>query len=439
MPETEETVFTFMQEATPAMLEEAVAQNHIEWLSLLPEAAGGEVIRSPEVTYTFSSAASHGSILFPRFTPDTADQQLAAILAFYRERKPEKRVGCWSLIPSIPPDLEVRLLARGFQLGWQPNWMWLDLKQIQTDFPQPEGLQVIAADVDTLWEVKDLPYYSDDFVLPLHAAMRQHPKRTRHFVALLNGKLVGQSVVFLTLGERGIGGIYNVGVVPEARNQGIGKAVTIAACQFAQQNGCRHVLLNGTGERMYRQIGFTQIGLGQTWWLDVPRLESTPPTETLIRLTEAVGRGDTKALAALEGEIGSVDLDAPLANNMTLLQIATHCQQTDAAEWLVMHGASLDVLTAWDIGWKERAAELLAEHPELANRQSGELQTTPLHEAIERNDIELARLLLTAKPDINIKDSVFHATPEGWARHFQRTEILSLLERFRETLSQTDR
>jgi ankyrin repeat protein len=72
--------------------------------------------------------------------------------------------------------------------------------------------------------------------------------------------------------------------------------------------------------------------------------------------------------------------------------------------------------------------QLLAENPALANQRLGEMQTTPLHIAIERNDLELARGVLSAHPNLEIKDAVFHSTPLGWAKHFQRAEILALIQ-----------
>jgi hypothetical protein len=53
---------------------------------------------------------------------------------------------------------------------------------------------------------------------------------------------------------------------------------------------------------------------------------------------------------------------------------------------------------------------------------------TTLHTAVERNDLELARVLLAARPDLEIRDSRFGGTPLGWARHLQRTELIALIE-----------
>jgi hypothetical protein len=255
------------------------------------------------------------------------------------------------------------------------------------------------------------------------------PRRIWHFVAWLAGEPVGHSTLFLTTGPLGVAGIYGVGVVPGARNRGIGKAVTAAACRHARSLGCRHALLNATGERMYRQLGFERIGYGLTWWLNVERLNANPPSPARVALAEAVGRGDLSALAALAHAGWDEALDAPLANGMTLLELAAHAQQPASAEWLIDQGATLELLPAWDLGWRERVAQLLAAQPELANRRGGELGATPLHAAVERDDRELARALLAARPDLDIKDSRYGATALDWARHLQRAELVELIER----------
>ncbi|MGI8916588.1 MAG: ankyrin repeat domain-containing protein, partial [Chloroflexota bacterium] len=179
---------------------------------------------------------------------------------------------------------------------------------------------------------------------------------------------------------------------------------------------------------VYRRLGFTSLGEGQTWWLPAAVLAAPPPTADQIALAEAIGQGDITTLEHLAPHVSPQRLDAPLPNGMLPLHLAVEMRQERAAEWLVAHGAILDILSAWDLGWKERVPSLLERSPELADRRSGEWQTTPLHEAALRNDLDLARLLLTANPDLEIQDSGFHSTPLGWTKHFHRTEMVALIE-----------
>jgi ribosomal protein S18 acetylase RimI-like enzyme len=78
--------------------------------------------------------------------------------------------------------------------------------------------------------------------------------------------MVGQVVVNPW---RGIAGIYDMGVVPSHQRQGIGRALTLAACRLGRELGCTHAVLNATGEGepLYRAVGFESLGMGQTWWL----------------------------------------------------------------------------------------------------------------------------------------------------------------------------
>jgi hypothetical protein len=181
---------------------------------------------------------------------------------------------------------------------------------------------------------------------------------------------------------------------------------------------------------MYEELGFQWTGDGWTWWLNVPRLAAHPPTPDQIALAEAIGRGDVTALDQLAARMraNTDDLSKPLTNDMTLMQLAVHSRQPAAAEWLVAHGVALDALAAWDLGWKERAARLLADDPSQVNRRLGEWKITLLHEATSRGDVELARLALSANPDLNMKDKVYQSTPLGWARHLQHAEIIRLIE-----------
>jgi len=414
--------------ATSAQLVQAAAANHTEWFAAGSLASGGDVCRTNGVTWT----ATHReiTIAFPRLSKAMASRTLDEIVAECYRRKIQS-ASCWSLAPTRPSDLGARVAARGFEWGWRPHWMALDLRHLRAGLAVPDDLQIEVDDACD-WDVDDLPYYNREGAAFLRVLARAHPRRMWHFGAWLDGRIVGHSVLYLTTGRFGVAGIYNVGVVPSARNRGIGKAISLAPCRFAQALGCHHALLNSAADPLYRQLGFESLGYGQTWWMHAPTLDAPPPTAAQIAFAEAVGRGDVTTLDALAPHSISEDakaLDAALSNGMTPMELAAKARKPASATWLAAHGASLEILHAWDLGWKARARRLLAVSPELANRRAGNWQITPLHEAIWRDDVALVRLLLTADPDLEIRDTQFHSTPLGWAHHFQRTEIITLLER----------
>lgn len=410
--------------ANRAQLIRAAAANHAEWFAANARASGGEVNETNGVTWT--ATAREVTLAFPRLDADTAGETLDTLIAECFRRKVEK-ASCWSLSPTRPRDLGARMAARGFEWGWRPHWMALDLHQVTGDSVLPEGLH-IAADEGSEWDVDDLPCYRREDAAFRHALAHAQPRRTWHFGAWLDGQIVGQSAIYLTTGRLGVAGIYNVGVVPSARHRGIGSAVSLAACQWAKALGCRYALLNSAADALYERLGFVSLGYGQTWWMHSATLTAPPPNAAQIRFAEAIGRGDAATLDTLPPSDLPADLDAALPSGTMPMQLAVQSRQPRSAEWLAAHGATLDILTAWDLGWKARARRLLVASPELANRRTGNWQTTPLHEAIVRDDMALVRLLLRAAPDLEIQDTEFHSTPVGWARHFGRTEIIALLE-----------
>ncbi|HEU4553728.1 MAG TPA: GNAT family N-acetyltransferase [Chitinophaga sp.] len=415
-----------LQNAVPAQLEQAVADNHAEMFMQNTIACGGAIQRRSGLTWTYSGPEHGAAVLFPAMDAAAAGPQLDEMMDYYRMHPP-KGAGCWSLMPAQPHNLGVLLLARGFQPGWQPQWMALDLNAMHTGHARPAGLQVTADNETPIHDIKDLPYANSN---SLSAELKQqYPDRAQRFIATYNDRVVAHSEVFFTTGPLGVAGIYSVGVLPRVRNKGVGKAVVLAACQYAQQRGYRYAVLNATGRRMYEQVGFRFIGYGNTWWLQSQAYRTHPLTREQVALAEAVGNGNIAMLEALSSRFSTAGMNAPMANGLTLIQLAVHCRQVTAAEWLMGHGAAYTVLDAWDLGKQELAAAMLKAQPALANQQYGEWQATLLHLAAERNDVSLAQLALSACPDLEIRDKTYNGTALGWALHLGSTEIAEMIQK----------
>ena len=419
-----------LQDADSRQLEQAAAYNHQQLFRKEALTLGGSLLNAEGLSWTSGNSQSPSMVAFPELTEENAGRHLDELMSFYREHQP-KGAGCWSLDPPSPADLGVRLLARGFQPGWRPRWMALDLGKVRTEHPYPRGLTIKADNDTSLVHVKNLPYAQ--VIIPAESTADM-PGQWVRFVATLHGKVVGHSVVFLTTGQMGAAGIYHVGVVPNARHKGVGKAVTLAACLYARDKGYRYAVLNstGAGQRTYEQLGFTVTGDGWTWWLITGRFLSRPPSPQDIQLAEAIGRGDQAELAVFQSQLRGQDagqgyLNRSLSNGLTLMQLAVHCGQPLSAEWLVNNGAAYTVLDAWDIGWKDRALQLLHNEPQSVNHRYGDWDKTLLHFAVERNDEELVRLALSASPDLRLKDNAYQSTALDWAKHFGHRTLIELI------------
>ncbi len=372
-----------------------------------------------------------GHMTISAFDVQEIGVQVERALTWYRNSQPTCGAICWYLTPEPPVGLDARLFARGIEQNWQPHWMWCELQDLSDDFVYPDTFEIHVVEDATGQPVDDdLPNYNARDAAKLTTVHNAYPAYVWQLVALQEKQLVGHCMLNITTGERGVAGLFNMGVVPAARHRGIGTSLTRAACELAREKGCRHVVLNATemGEPIYRKVGFQSIGYGHSWYLNPQTLTRPVPSRDEVTFLEAVGLGDVATLDEVGQRLAPALFNEPSLNHMTPLDIAVSCRQPESAMWLVEHGARLDLVSAWDLGWKEQIPTLLAEHPELVNLQRGESQVTPLHIAIERNDIELAKLLFTFPVDLTIKDREFESTPIGWAHFFQRKEIIALIK-----------
>ena len=414
--------------ATKEQLEQMAAYNHTELFKMNAVCDGGEVQVKDGVVWTYNPKANKGDIAFPHLVRSNAGSMLNEIMDYYRQKK-AAGIGCWSMHPLPYRAMGVKLLARGFQVGWQPNWMAIHLDNIQTGHAVPQGLEIKEDNQTPTQPLTDLPYSGNNGAVSA-ALLTAQPQVAQRFIATLDGKIVGQSCVFFTDGEQQTAGLYEVGVVPAARNKGIGKAVVIAACLYARQKGYKYAILNGTGKKMYEDVGFVHISYGRTWWITNDNYIKQPPTRLAVLMAEAVGKGDIEALNAPEYNLTPAELDTPMINNMTLMQLAAHCKKPVTAEWLVQHGAAYTPLDAWKLGWEERTENLLKANPGEVNRRYGEGGLTLLHIAAEKDDMALAQLALSLGADVTIRDKWHNGIALGWAFYMGRTEMYNLLKKY---------
>jgi len=204
-------------------------------------------------------------------------------------------VSCWSL--DEDKALGTLLIARGFEWGWQPWWMALDLGVLPAEPPR-HAVSVTRRGPVCLLAVRD------------------------------GGHKVGGVIVNPW---RRIAGIYDMGVAPEYRRRGIGRSLTLAAGLIAREAGCTHAVLNATpeGALLYRAVGFEHLGEGRTWWRH-PGEHTTPRQEALV---EAIGFGDLERLEALKPT--DAELERSIGGAGPPLVITALTGQPAVAEWIL--------------------------------------------------------------------------------------------------------
>jgi ribosomal protein S18 acetylase RimI-like enzyme len=210
--------------------------SHLSWFG-----RGRERIRLDGVDVFLGSRDA--TIAFPA---ESADLRAAVGLAVDRG---VREVGCWALTPD--EQLSARLHALGFQDGWAPHWMGIDPRAA---VEAPRG------------RVEESPECADGlpYGWPGHGAVASED--VHHFIVREDARIVGHAVLDVA-GEHG--GIYDMGVAPDARGRGHARSLTLAALARAREEGCTGVTLNATGEGepVYRRVGFESLGWGMTWWL----------------------------------------------------------------------------------------------------------------------------------------------------------------------------
>lgn len=258
-----------LTDLSPSALAAAVEANINAQLRLMyVHMPGIEVIDAPGLLGMSSRIPDTllNSVYWTAFPPERAQVRARINEVLDRFRTRGRLPMSWIVSPATRPrDLGYTLEAHGFTCVFRgvPG-MAVDLEQVEEAQSVPDGFVIEpVSDVERLaqWlhplKVSfDLQDVTASAYRDLFASQGFGPDLPwRLFIGLVDGHPVAASRLFCAAG---VAGIYHVATVPEARGQGIGTAMAVAAARAGRERGYRAGILTASGEghSIYRRLGF---------------------------------------------------------------------------------------------------------------------------------------------------------------------------------------
>jgi ribosomal protein S18 acetylase RimI-like enzyme len=236
---------------------------------------GVEIHDGPDVRWSITGLAHpfFNGVMDARFLPTEAEARIEATLDRFRAR--DLPLSWWVFPASTPVDLGDRLQAHGLDHVSDALGMAVDLRALNEDVRAPLGLEIErVSDVEALkgWIYPmatcfGFPDFGTDFMLDAYARIGFDPVSPwSHYLGRLEGEPIACSSLFI---GAGVAGVYNVATLPEARRQGIGTALTLAALRAGRERGYRVGVLQASdlGAGVYRRLGFAEVcSFGMYLW-----------------------------------------------------------------------------------------------------------------------------------------------------------------------------
>jgi ribosomal protein S18 acetylase RimI-like enzyme len=201
-----------------------------------------------------------------RLSVEETETRIDEVLDWFEQRG-SSHFFWWTDPQTQPADLAERLLKRGFDgnLEGEPG-MVLDLDDLNENIQPNRELSIY-------WAVNQerLEDWQEAFAEAFGAAKADGKAWAdatlaaggvdapwQLYVGYLDGKPVATSILFT---GAGVAGIYGVGTIPSARNQGIGSRMTLIPLQIARKAGLRQAVLFSSrlGYPVYTRLGFREV------------------------------------------------------------------------------------------------------------------------------------------------------------------------------------
>jgi GNAT superfamily N-acetyltransferase len=246
----------------------AIEENAAELLLAMGRAGGGEEVHEAHIHWTiggspidYHNAVVHTDLSQTSLSPNTVIEN---VIDQFRTRGVP---GSWHVGPSMrPSNLGTLLVEHGFEDAGSEPGMAVDLLALNENLDYPPRLMIERVrnnDQLDIWAQTLAQGFGEgeseaNWVHDVYRKIGLDDDAAfRHYLGWLDSKAVATTSLFL---GAGVAGIYFVMAVPEARRQGIGAAITLAALQDARALGYRVGVLGASeqGVPVYKRIGFQE-------------------------------------------------------------------------------------------------------------------------------------------------------------------------------------
>jgi ribosomal protein S18 acetylase RimI-like enzyme len=228
---------------------------------------GAEIYKGTDVDWCLTHVA------YPACNPvlhvNIAPERIGGFLQSLTEKAKKRKVNlhCQVNAETRPADLGKYLTAHGFTYSGAGPCMAADLQALKEQKTAPQGFRILEirdyAGLKKWCQIKILgfgqPAYMEPALVEWMATDMGMKQPMKLYLGLLDGRPVATSAYYL---GAGVVGIYSVSVLPEARNRGIGYAMTLRPLLDARMLGYRAGVLQASnmGLPVYRKMGFKEYG-----------------------------------------------------------------------------------------------------------------------------------------------------------------------------------
>ena len=251
-----------LRKMSPEVVNSANEKNLNELCILLAQKSHRNLVAEKDIDWVMTRPSVWPNHIFnARFRKTNAEDRIQQIK---NKIEGNEAPPLWVIGPkSRPVELGRFLEKNGFRKLVRWPGMAVDLSGVNENHTKPTDLSVQPIqDIDHLnqWGevVSKSMFGGKEFDIHLLRNLCFEPY-AKIYLGLFHGKGVATSMLFLS---SGVAGIYLVSVLPEYRNRGIGKTITLAPLSDALRMGYFIGVLQASdmGQKIYRKIGFQEYG-----------------------------------------------------------------------------------------------------------------------------------------------------------------------------------